>query len=72
MISQCFKFKVYTVSLFGRIKNCIRFTSKILTIIDTYLFMKFQVELEIFKINFKIVFCVKHFISSELQPSVTN
>ena len=30
--------------------------------------MKFQVELEIFKINLKIVFCVKHFISSELQP----
>ena len=29
MISQCFKFKVYTVSLFGRKKNCIRFTSKI-------------------------------------------
>ena len=36
MISQCFK--VHTVSLFGRKKkNCIRFTSKILTIIDTYL-----------------------------------
>ena len=31
--------------------------------------MKFLVELEIFKINLKIVFCVKHFISSELQPS---
>ena len=35
MISQCFK--VYTVSLFGRKKNGIRFTPKILTIIDTYL-----------------------------------
>ena len=34
--------------------------------------MEFQVELKIFKINLKIVFCVKHFISSELQPSVTN
>ena len=29
--------------------------------------MKFQVELEVFEINLKIVFCVKHFISSELQ-----
>ena len=44
MISQCFTCKVYTVSLFGRIhsiirkkKNCLRFTPKILTIIDTYL-----------------------------------
>ena len=31
--------------------------------------IKFQVELEIFKINLKIVFCVKHFISSELGSS---
>ena len=34
--------------------------------------MKFQVELEFFKINLNIVFCVTHFISPKLQPCVSN
>ena len=33
--------------------------------------MKFQVELEIFKINLKIVFCVKHFEGLELKRTMS-